>query len=302
MANEQRRGPRVFRKAFQVLEHLAVNPRKTAHGIEKDTRLDRPTVYSAVRILETAGLVDVVEKKKLPTGLVRKKYVVTPRGVVALLQAHPDYVRLSKDYIRRLAEKNEAFLPRIFGKWNYFREREVEDLAHNFVLLGVHFTRDEVSRLLQVAKTMKAQPSFGTQECVHRHEIYEGVLVIPWTYNNKDAKTWLDTIRNDKELFETAENEILRVRAEREEGLNRLNEYIQMLHGQEELEFFFGLEDEEAAEQFREICQYERARAMDDGKPLPTLRDVLLDLIKHAPPKRKSIGGRRGMLPDLHQA
>jgi predicted transcriptional regulator len=302
--------PRAFLKAFPILNHLAVNPRATPYAIEKKVELDRPTVHAAMRALANARLVKVIERKKLPTGLVRKKYVVTPQGIVALLQAHPDYITLSKDDIRKLAEKQAKFLPLIFGKWKYFRERNVEDLAYHFLLLSVKRTGDQVGSLLAAARSGKAESSFEArlaklspaaslrlpesmfrlQESAHRHDIYAGVLVRPWTFNNKDARLWAETIRGDRDLFEMAEKEVSRLRGESQEDVDFWNWCSRILRGEDRRRLVELSEDspraEAAWELLHEMWHYQRAKALDDGKPPLTFEGLLRKSLTHFYRKR----------------
>jgi DNA-binding PadR family transcriptional regulator len=71
--------------AFPILKHLALNPQMTPYRVEKETRIDRPTVLEALKILAKVGLVRVARRKTQGKGLVNKYYVTTPQGVVGLL-------------------------------------------------------------------------------------------------------------------------------------------------------------------------------------------------------------------------
>ena len=62
-------------------------------------------------------------------GRVRKKYVVTPRGVADVFRGFPEYVEISNRYVRDLAEKQKSSFPLIFNLWPEFVQEKAEDLA-----------------------------------------------------------------------------------------------------------------------------------------------------------------------------
>lgn len=263
--------------AFPILKHLATNPVETPYAIEKTLKVDRPTVHGALRILVKANFIELVSRKRLPTGLLRKEYRVTPQGIVGLLQAHPDHVKLTKEYVRVLAEKNAPFLPSVFGKWEYFREQSVEDLAYKYLLISVTHTEDEVDRLSDVASGRELKHSFGSQESMHRHDIYEGMLVRAWMFGTDEAKKWGEVIKRDKELSSLVEKEIARLHGEAREGVKYWDGALKDFRGEKHAVLSLVVansEDEEVWEEFEEWWRYARARALDEGKPLPTPEEL----------------------------
>jgi hypothetical protein len=281
--------------AFSILEHLAVHPTDTAYGIEKQAKIDRPTIRAALRILVSASLVSVASKRKLPTGLERKEYKATPQGIVALLQAHPDHIRLTKEYVRDLAAKQAAFLPLIFGKWAYFRERGVEDIAFEALLLSVKGTESEVERLAIAATGKKPEDSRLTEECVHRHDIYEFMLCRAWNqaaFSEEAWRRWLLTIRSHPKLLRMAEQEFRRVRVEAMGHAWSVDALFESLDAPEDEiaeepfmwpggEFFAfraggGDESDFTERKLEKQAKYERAKALDEGRDPPSMQELMV--------------------------
>ena len=276
------RPTRTFTMAFPILRYLAVNPRKTAYEIAKKakipmtktkkTEIDIPTTYSTMKLLDQAKLVRTHDAGRYNTGLMKKTYDITPQGIVALLQGDPDHIKPSKEYVRNLAQQQASFLPLIFGKWEYFREQGVEDLAYKYLLISVTRTEDEVDRLSDVASGQELKRSWGSEESMHRHDLYEGMLVHASQFGTDEAEKWGRVIKNDKELSLKAEKEIGRLRAEVQEEVEDLDGALKDLHGEKNDAEIFVAETSEEGGLFQgheEWCRYMRATALDEEKPLP---------------------------------
>lgn len=171
---EQSRG---FRWAFPILKFLILNPvnkknerGQTPFSIEREVHVDRPTVYEAIEMLTRADLVKVTNERSHVKGKVRT-YEANEAGLIAVLQAHsrdivlnprePEKKRrcfkVTRDDARAFAqdERLRKFLPLILGKWQYFREKEAEDLAIvEFLDAANRFTEiyDGVEKLLEASK------------------------------------------------------------------------------------------------------------------------------------------------------
>lgn len=303
---------RSFRMAFSILEHLVIHPTDTAYGIEKQVKIDRPTIRAALKILVSANLISVASKRKLPTGLERREYKVTPQGIVALLQADPDHIRLTKEYVRDLAAKQTAFLPFIFGKWNYFRERGVEDIAFEALLLSVKGSQSEVERLAIATTGKKPEHSRLTEECVHRHDIYEFMLCRAWNYagfSEAAWRRWLMTIRGDPKLLRMAEQEFRRLRVEAVEDAWSVDALLESLHAPEDEiteepldwpggEFFSfraggGDESNVAEKQLDERAKYLRAKALDEGRDPPSRQELIVQSLSELAQEAKRLDKKR---------
>lgn len=281
---------RTFRLSFPILNYLAVSDDKTAYAIEKALKIERHTVLESLSFLLKAGLVKISDRKKLPTHFEKKLYRITPRGVVALLEAHPEHVKLRNQDIRDIAEKHTTFLPLVFGKWDYFRKRSVEQAACRFLLTAVQRnTASEIEVLAEIMENpqnaefsmAKVIQATQTSEPVHRHDIYEVMLVQAWANQDSDENTkWLEVIRGDKELIHMAEREIERLRNKIEEAQQFWIDCLATLQRKKpkyvhfDLPLFRDPRGEQTWEGFNAVMEYRQAKALDDGKPIPTQRDV----------------------------
>lgn len=115
---------RAFRMSFPILKYMALKTEPvTAYRLEAEkldvmrdgktqkASIDKPTIFAALKLLERTGLIKTTDRKVCKDDRVRKKYVVTPQGIVALLQAHPGHVEISKQYVRDLARNRSPFFP-----------------------------------------------------------------------------------------------------------------------------------------------------------------------------------------------
>lgn len=269
---------RTFRQAFPILKYLAVNPNRTPYAIQEELKIERHTVLDSLKLLEKANLVTITNRKKLPTGLERKEYKTTPQGIVALLQAHPEHIKLSKSDMKKIASKNTQFLPAIFGKWETFLQMKVEDVAYEYLIGAVQHTEDEIERLNEVTRGQELKRSFATWEPMHRHDIYEAMLIRAPMFRTHEAEEWASIVRNDKELRAMAEKEIFRLQGEAKEGVKYWEGALKELHGEPhgEVSLVAGNpEDQDTWEKFDEWWKYTRAKALDEEKPLLTPSELV---------------------------
>jgi DNA-binding PadR family transcriptional regulator len=305
---------RTFRQAFPILKYLAINQDRTAYAIEKELKIERHTVLDSLFYLEKTGLVKISDRKKLPTHFEKKLYRITPRGIVALLEGSPEHINLRNQDIRDIAENQTTFLPLVFGKWNYFRQRGVEQLACKFLLIAVHRnTESEIERLIAAMETPRKAESpaskvietLRTSEPVHRHDIYEIMLIRAWAHwDSEENERWLQVIRGDKELVHMAEREIERLREAEDEGTQFWEDCLADLRGKEPKyrhldPLHFGeLESGETWEAFSAKVEDLKARALDEGKPIPKSKDVtkaLLEWMKRKIEEMERAGKWKGM-------
>ncbi len=133
---------RAFRMSFPILKYLALKTEPvTAYKLEgekldvmrdgksRKAWIDKPTIYRALKLMEDNKQVELRDRKPCKGGRVRKKYVVTPRGVVALLWGRPDHIEISKQDAREWAKKHHDFFPKMFDLWSEFIQENVEDAA-----------------------------------------------------------------------------------------------------------------------------------------------------------------------------
>ncbi len=290
---------RAFRMAFPILKYLALNPDRTAYAAAKETKIDIPTTYETMRILVEAHLVKVHPEGKHTTGLLKESYSVTPQGIVALFQAIPEYVQISKTDARDIAEKQTAFLPLIFGKWKCFRDSNVEELAYDSLLIAVQHSESEVDRLAKVVngETLEPTSDLRAKEPMHRHAIYEGMLVGAWASDIEDdeqRERWLQVVRSDKELRAIAEGEIMRLQANDQESLEVWKLILSTLHGQSESRGYSIVPMGSAV--FGDLEQhwkYMQCVALDEGGPLPVLAEMTNRALEEFLKKRGMLPRRR---------
>lgn len=261
------------------------------NGKTEKGRIDKDTIFRSLKLMEQAYLVKATEEKVCRDGRVRKKYAITPQGVVALLQGHPEHVEISKEYVRGLAEMQKSFLPLIFGKWNYFCQQQLEEEAYKILLDSAKHGEiwDQVYPLAKLNEGKNAYPRHWTlmiQEDVYRHGMYGGMFVIAWLNEDEDSPwgpNWVKAIRNDKGLLEMARTELQRLRLEEEihaidwdHELKRLDSgnlgmQLNMLEGSTDPEQDSGF--------FSAAYRHVLAHRIDKGESLITFHDLTMSMI-----------------------
>ena len=242
-------------------------------------------------LLEEGLFVKVMSEKNVLLGRSRKKYRMTLRGLVALLQGTPKYVSVSPSDVRKLARNNEELLPVIFGKWHVFRDANTEDFAYEMLLNSVGETDDETARLTETRGPPRLTLSSDAWECIHRHNVYAFMLVGAWAYlgswfsrekSKDDYFRWLDTIRRDKVLLQAANKEAKRLEQEAKEDVRFWFRCRSILEGKTFVPHFpvpkFDRLDPKYAphrRMIRDYWRYRMAKAIEDDKSFPTLDDCL---------------------------
>jgi hypothetical protein len=276
--------------AFPILKYLALNPASNKLNISNATEIDRDTVHKSLKLLAKAELVYVANKKNP----VVMQYAVSPRGIIALLQAHPDHVEVTKTDLAKLAEKHRSFLPLIFEKWADFPE----DLAYPLLFYAVKKTADEVGflRELSQGKQPEELERFQRNEVLHKHRIYEFMFhkawADPWLEDDESCARWFWTVKGDDQLLKAAAAEIDRVHLRAQEDIQMLENDLRMLqledtrnrHELPDLQPGFKrvvlrLEGKHVREVFSWI-DYEQALALDRGKRPPARSELLQQAIE----------------------
>jgi DNA-binding PadR family transcriptional regulator len=292
--------------AFPILKYVAFKSEpatayeleRVKHDIMRNGKnekawIDKPTIFRALRLLERAGLVRVMEQKVCRDGRVRKRYVVTHRGVVALLEGRWKYVQISKQDIRGLAEAQKSFLPLIFGKWDLFREKGVEYEAILALHRCLRGRRQLIDRLRTAADSPQAVLRPGFSEIAWRHDIYEKVLP-PVNLETDRAQRWLNAIHDDKEIMEMALRELQHDLTHVEEELNELKRNIMILRGERPIsDWQIGggmMLNEEGWTEIERWQKEVHSKALEEGSRVPTLEELKTLAIKEGrwPPKSES--------------
>jgi DNA-binding Lrp family transcriptional regulator len=255
--------------AFPILKYLVTSTEpKSPYRIEDEVGIDKPTVLNTVSKLEKAEFIKPgTEPIRCRDGRIWKKYVICPRGIVALLQARDqnlialdleDVRKISGTWKRERSENKEAvsFLPLVFGKWGYFQDKKVEDIAFNLLLKSVSSenekTIQEVDLFRRISTRNKKIGVYNSSpvseswdgmiaeladelpidlDRIHRHDIYRFMLA-EWDrvlVNNEEARKWLTTIKCDEKLREMATIHLSALRNQKEEDLELDNEILKIL-------------------------------------------------------------------------
>jgi DNA-binding PadR family transcriptional regulator len=280
--------------AFPMLEFLAINPNSTGYGIEKATKIDRPTVHATLKLLLEKGLVKITQEEKRPTGLIRREYEITPQGIVAVLQSRESYADFYElEYLREITKHHASFLPLVFGKWVYFQSSGVEEDARHSLYMAVNATAPCQTRLFNERQEEGMLRRY--HETVLRHDIYEAFLTSPlMTADHPKYERWLQMVREDNALCHMADREMERKERELEERMAIYVSTQAQLRGERdarhwlfEIENRFDLADVKEQERLaiatlglRDFWKLLSCEALDSDKPLPSLTDAFDLLLK----------------------
>ena len=191
---------RAYRMRFPILKYLALKTEpvtayeleKTKFDIVRDGKnmkgwIDKPTIYDTLKLMEDYKEVELTERKVCKGGRVRKKYLVTRRGIATILSSgyrDPEYVEISNRYVRQLAEKQKSSFPRVFDLWPEFVREGVEDLACHKLM--------DACRLAILSNT---ETSFFN---LIVNDLKGGEDPFMRTVNESERKSWFEVVsRND---------------------------------------------------------------------------------------------------------
>jgi DNA-binding PadR family transcriptional regulator len=292
--------------SFEILKFLVLNPGKTPFATEKATKIDRPTVYAAIDLLNKAGLIEKKGEKRHALGMSRT-YGANIRGFVALLQAdsrevilnpnesRPRHFNVTKKDVQAFAEKKELqeFLPLIFGKWKQFRDSGVEDLAYEQLLVAANEVaserNDEVRKLSEISKGADPSP-FDALEgapAVLRDEIYEQMFRRRFFDLDKTRDRFGEAIRADTEIVQRIERQLQCDQKAALQEVTYLDMCLKTIRGETTTRHLGSLElskeNSEWLDRFvKARARYERAVGLDKGvdpSTLPTEQEVNDDLM-----------------------
>jgi hypothetical protein len=124
-------------------------------------------------------------------------------------------------------------------------------------------------------------------ECVYRNELYWGVLV-PMHLEDEDAEKWLGVIREDAEMLDRAERQIMHYRLHREEELDTLNTRLKVLHGERpptDWMPYLYLNSWDSARKnrwrvFSRWVEYEHSKVLDERKPVLMGAELKVEAIR----------------------
>jgi len=108
--------------ALLILRVIALEKDVWLSNLAPKIRGKRRTVLRYLPELEKEGLARVKERNREHRGRPRKKYEITPLGVIALL-AKDDYIF---EKIDTVAQVHSDLIPLVFGKWAFFEKQGIK--------------------------------------------------------------------------------------------------------------------------------------------------------------------------------
>jgi hypothetical protein len=323
-------GPRT---AYEIENAIKVRPENGAEARIKRPKLHTPTVDAALFLLETTGLVNVTERLASRAYEINGQGIVALlQGHPDLVELSKDDVkelaRIQEWFLPLIFRKWSGFREKGVEDIAYVLllgaartlgttatisvggptepGRTWEPPRTGFYSMGYDFRHDLVMSgfithmLLKTGSSVPTDtgrlPPLGKRdECVLRHDIYGGMLLLGWFYSHslrsvrKDtAKTygdWLDVVLSDDELMTAAQRESERLAGELEEYtrfwricLNHIRDRkLPMAYA---YGYFTRAFDghEQIPARLHYYWRLSRAHALEEGRPLPSLDNALEEL------------------------
>jgi hypothetical protein len=147
--------------------------------------------------LEKRGFVKHREIGKATTGLSKKAYKSTLKGLVYTLIEEPTLWKK----IDLIAQKNQELLPCVFGKWEHFHKYGCEAIVVN-ILKHVFGSQPDLMRNLSRTKDAKKIRYFGDD--LFANAVYDNVFSPEFYHllSDPDMKKWIYAIKNDLVLHQ----------------------------------------------------------------------------------------------------
>ena len=108
----------------RVLIEIAKNGSGIKLRLAKKLKLGYSTVYLAITDMHRRGLLQIRSTKRMPTGIVRHTYGLTVGGLIEAIR-----LGLPEADLRALVKANRRLVPKVFGEWQFFKDRGVEEIA-----------------------------------------------------------------------------------------------------------------------------------------------------------------------------
>ncbi len=168
-----------------ILLYLVMNGPAFGRQISKRTGLSNKTVSTTPRILEKKGLVSCIITKEP-----RAKKVYSPT-VYGLIQA---LTVIRPEEWPSIIKRWSDLLPLVFGKWNFFVDAGVEDLA----MKGFRRAMGEAFTLALTNKTT-VEPGLICSVDIFSSWFYCSHI---GTYNDEERTRWAEACGNDEDIYE----------------------------------------------------------------------------------------------------
>jgi len=195
------RYPRIQR---DVLWFLAENGPSSPYDVARREGLNRSSVSKALERLRKDGRVLVVKRRRAKSGVKVRIYDLSIHGLIEVLKSCKD-----RDKAKLIIDNNKEKLPLIFGKWDLFRDKNVEDIAFkilkNFTYsgwVGVPFKSKIGTPSYEKEYAEYFQYSFYLLACdiLSREEFDRWLVVI--AMEEDIIRFLIDQIRKEKEVYE----------------------------------------------------------------------------------------------------
>ena len=176
----------------EVLLAIACQGRLGRYRLASELGISYSTCDVSVKRLSKRGLLRASGRKRWRTGLPMRTYELTVKGLCAVLDREK-----ARESIDEIITSNRALLPLVFGKWNFFRENDLERVAMTRLIRAVH---EAMSEKLLAIKRGREIPLTYTPEYVTEQFYRLDGIVGP----EKDFPRWVEAMSEDPELREYA--------------------------------------------------------------------------------------------------
>jgi len=213
MHKRMRKYPRV---QSRVLIFLALYGPSSPYDVAREEDLCRSSVSKALEALKRDGRVLVARKSRARSGVRKRIYKISIHSLIEVLRGCKDV-----DTARAIIYRNAERLPFVFGKWDLFRKRGVEDLAFR-ILRGFSWAG-------WTGEPFKNKPGTrGYEEEYAEYFQYSFFLLAHDLLSREEFDKWMSVITADDDICRffheqlAKEKEVYMSRARELEELERL--------------------------------------------------------------------------------
>lgn len=232
---------------LKILTQLAVKKEYAQYDMPKVIGKDYHTVLRHLKILERQQLIQLNRTEPAKKhGKDRKIYTLTDKGIIVILNFINSY-----DHIDEIAENYASNFPYIFGKWHFFIENGLRDMAidrlQDTILATIVQIKDfpDLDYYLfpgYLEPLEKAKPRL---ELFNKDDMTTHFLLFPLvtsftiplhltpydsqTFKMERGKKWMATIRKDEELKKYAYAKISLAQVHFKKATELLEPWLQAL-------------------------------------------------------------------------
>ena len=191
----------------KALIWLAKNGHNIGWKIGKGADVSRSTIYVSLSALETKGL---VISKRLTKDKKRKKntkgeteYSLTRLGLIHAILALAPRKKLQSAPLNKINKHWADLLPLVLGKWQHFKDENVEDLALDALLKACHRIVEEYLPLIP-AQERKALVITGegieTAEELETRNLTDCFYHDQLIQRTKESERWMFACKKDSAI------------------------------------------------------------------------------------------------------